>query len=83
MSHGFKTGYALESGEAGYYMSPDFDWSKIHTKALLDLRISEAARNDPAFHAKIKEVLATREHIPTKAEAKAKRQQIAKAKKHR
>jgi len=82
MSHGFKTGCEMESGDPGYYMEPGFDWSKVHTKALLDLRISQCARENPDFHAKIIEVLATREHVPNKIEAKAMRQQLAKAQKN-
>lgn len=62
------------------YLNPDFDWNTLHTRFLITLLRSKEGRENLALHEKLKEVLATREHIPTVKEAKIirKKNQLAK-----
>jgi hypothetical protein len=82
MSRGYETGLtrmaADDLDQLEVFMSPAFDWERLSTVQLMDLRISEMARTHPQLHLRVRDVLATREHIPTKAERKAARQALAK-----
>lgn len=85
MSSGFGTGYELYSlGDAEQFL-PNIKESlaKLHTRALMDLRISALGRHDPEFNALIKEELSTREHIPNKMERRISRQQKMKERQNR
>jgi hypothetical protein len=76
--------YSLDSYEYySYMLEPGYDWSKHSTKELLCILRSELGRESPDFHAKLKNVLATRPNIPTKQQAKAKRVEKAKAQRNR
>lgn len=76
-------------------LRPDYDWNEWHTKQLLDMRqyyrayfentprdIRETALFD-LLQKRIREVLATREHVLNKLERKAARQAKAKAQRNR
>ena len=71
-----------------WILNPVTDWDSMHTKYLLgELRTLRAQESgfgiDLSLHIeKMKEVLATREHIPNKVEAKAARQARAKGRGH-
>lgn len=83
----FKTGYEL-TGNAGdddswkKFLSPSYPWYNLSTPELMDLRISQAARENADLHAAVVKVLATREHIPNKEERDEKRMKVMKAKKN-
>lgn len=55
----------------------------MSTRLLLQYLRSKDGRENETFRDLLKEILATREHIPTKAQARELRRQKAKAKKHR
>lgn len=59
----------------------DYNWDQHNTRELLDMRITYMSNWN--LYQRIKEVLATRPHIPNKIEAKALRQQKAKAQRNR
>lgn len=59
------------------------DLKRSHTKQLLKKLDYYRAAGDAQITAIIRKILATREHIPNKEEAKKIRQEKAKAKKHR
>lgn len=78
--------YQLEEREMLKMLQPDYDWSKHHTRELLEMKnwchhgdYWEESINTlrKKVHARMKEILATREHIPTKAETKALRKEKA------
>jgi len=87
MSRGYETGLTrLEADDFSLlemFMSPAFDWETLSTEQLLDLRISEMARENPALYLRVRDVLATRPHIPNKPERKVARQQLAKQQRNR
>lgn len=63
------------------WLKPDFDWSKFHTKQLLEMRI--AYNGHSALYNIIKKVLSNRPHIPNKVESKIIRQKKAKSQRNR
>lgn len=76
-------------------LEPDYDWGQFHTKQLLNMRhyYNEYFEPTPkevrgirlteAVQTRLREVLATREHVPNKLERKAERQAKAKAQRNR
>ena len=74
--------------DLAWILNPVIDWDSMHTRYLLGvlntLRAQEGGFGvDLSLHIeKMKEVLATREHIPNKIEAKAARQAKAKERGH-
>lgn len=74
---------ASDADHFEYMLAPSYDWSQHSTKELLMLLRTQLGREVPEFHAKFKEILATRPNIPTKEQAYAARIQKAKQQKNR
>lgn len=64
-------------------LEPGYDWSQHHTRELLEFLRCQDGRENPAFNKVLKEVLSTREHIPTVKQAKELRKKKAKEKQNR
>lgn len=77
--------YDLEDLEAhwSYMLDPKYDFSGHSTLELLGILRSQAGREVPGLREVLKKVLATRPNIPTKAQARAARQEKAKAQRNR
>lgn len=59
------------------------DWDRIGTSELIMYTRCQVGREYTAFRRKVKEILATREHVPNATERKKARQEKAKAQRNR
>lgn len=74
---------SLDEYQIDSMLTEGYDFSSINTLQLLGWLRSQEGRENSTLNAVLKAELAKRENVPTKAQSKAKRQQIAKAKKNR